>query len=345
MLFLNKCDSYFRRQRTMAEERVRMASYHLEDVAQLGGLLPPLSHLVRIHNPETLAAAMSLARQVELMELDRLQQAPVKPPPRALPPAPAPRPAPAAGTAPLALPAPALPALPAPPSALPAAQVRGGANQAKRLSPEEQAERRRLGLCYNCNEPYARGHNRVCRRLFYIDGIELADDAPADDGAAQDAPVFSLRAVAGMPVCDTMQVLVTVGAATFTALLDTGSTHNFIAETAARRTGLQAHTGPRLTATVANGERISCPGVLRHTPINIAGEEFCVDLYIMPLAGYDLVLGTQWLVTLGPVVWDFTKRTMSFTRQGRAVCWADVTARGPPSRRPPRLRGPSSMNR
>jgi hypothetical protein len=33
------------------------------------GLLPPLSHAVRIHNPETLAVAMSLARQVELMEL------------------------------------------------------------------------------------------------------------------------------------------------------------------------------------------------------------------------------------------------------------------------------------
>ena len=33
-----------------------------------GGLLPPLSHAVRLHNPATLAAAMSLARQVELME-------------------------------------------------------------------------------------------------------------------------------------------------------------------------------------------------------------------------------------------------------------------------------------
>ena len=33
-LFLNKCESYFRQQRTMAEERVGMASYNLEDVAQ-----------------------------------------------------------------------------------------------------------------------------------------------------------------------------------------------------------------------------------------------------------------------------------------------------------------------
>ena len=166
MLFINKCESYFRQQRTMAEERVWMASYNLEDVAQLwylqlqedegtppwgrfkellhlrfgpplrsaplfelaecrrtgtveeysnrfqallpragrldeaqrvqlftGGLLPPLSHAVRIHNPETLAAAMSLARQVELMEIDRPVQPPPRAPPRGLLPAPAPRPA------------------------------------------------------------------------------------------------------------------------------------------------------------------------------------------------------------------------------------------------------------
>jgi hypothetical protein len=36
-----------------------------------GGLLPLLSQAIRIHNSETLAAAMSLARQVELMEIDR----------------------------------------------------------------------------------------------------------------------------------------------------------------------------------------------------------------------------------------------------------------------------------
>jgi hypothetical protein len=35
MIFLNKCESYFRQQRTMPEERVWMASYNLEDVAQL----------------------------------------------------------------------------------------------------------------------------------------------------------------------------------------------------------------------------------------------------------------------------------------------------------------------
>jgi hypothetical protein len=114
-----------------------------------------------------------------------------------------------------------------------------------------------------------------------------------------------------------MQVRMQVGAVTLTALLHTGSTHNFIAEAAASCTGLVVQTSPRLTATVANGERIACPGVLRQAPITIAGEDFCIDLYVMPLAGYDVVLGAQWMVTLGKMVWDFTTRTMAAPSAGR----------------------------
>jgi hypothetical protein len=136
--------------------------------------------------------------------------------------------------------------------------------------------------------------------------------------------------VAGVPSCDTLQVRVDLGAVTLVALLDTGSTHNFIGEEAAHRSGLAIQPRPRLTATVANGERITCPGVIRQAPISISGEPFQVDLFVMPLAGYDLVLGTQWLVTLGRIVWDFQDRTMSFTRQGRAVCWTDVATVRPP---------------
>ena len=51
------------------------------------------------------------------------------------------------------------------------------------------------------------------------------------------------------------------------ALLDTVSTHNFIDERAAYRFGLHIQPRPRLTATVANGERIICPGVIRDAPI------------------------------------------------------------------------------
>jgi hypothetical protein len=75
---------------------------------------------------------------------------------------------------------------------------------------------------------------------------------------------------------------VLLAAASFIALIDTGSTHSFIREAAAQRTSLPIEPRPWLMATVANGERVSCPGVIRQAPILIDGMDFCVDLFVMP---------------------------------------------------------------
>nr|QHU79743.1 hypothetical protein [Oryza coarctata] len=251
-----------------------------------GGLLPPLSIDVRIQNPQSLAAAVSLARQLELREQYTL--ALIKPATRGLLPTLAPR---------LVLSAP-----PIDKAAPPAVTVVG--HLVKRLSQAEQKERRRLGLCYNCNEKYTRGQNHVCGRLFYISDVEIADldDAAATEAPDTKAPVFSLHAVTGVPICDIMQISMSLGATTLVVLLDTGSTHNFIAKATALRIGLLVQPRPRLTATVANGERVTCLGVFRQAPISIDDNEFHVDLFVMPLAGYDLL----------------------FYRHGRAVCWMGV---------------------
>jgi hypothetical protein len=397
LIFINKCESFFLQQRIMPEERVWMASYNLNDVAQLwymqvqedegtpnwprfkdllnlrfgpplrsaplfelsscrrtgtvteyqdqwqallpragkldeaqriqlftGGLQPPLSLQVQMQNPQSLASAMSLARQFELLAEYTGPPAPA-----------APARAPARGllgaSLPLlALPAPPPPAARAPAAANPAANA-GAANpgdgrQAKRLSREEQAERRRLGLCYNCNEPYSRGHNRVCRRIFHIAGVELDDDDNAGhEEPATESPVFSLHAVAGVAALIAL-LDVSLGRAALIALLDSGSTHNFISAGAAERTGLVVEPRPRLTAVVANGERVSCPGVIRAAPVSIDGTIFHIDLFVMPLAGYDVVLGTQWMATLGPIVWDFAAPSMAFQLWGRSFHWTGVLA-------------------
>jgi hypothetical protein len=280
-----------------------------------GGLLPPLSHVVRIHNPQSLAAAMSLARQVELMELDRASvPAQTRPAARGVLPPP-PRPAP------MAVPAPHVPlTLPAPPAG--AAPGRG---EGRRLS-TEMAERHRLGLCFNCNDKYSRGHNRFCKRIFFVEGVEIMDEDDTDhpDGPDAEAPCFSLQAVSGCPVADTMQVAVMLGATPFVALHDSGSTHNFIFEAAARCSGLPQQQRPRLSAMVANGERITCVGVIRNAPLTVGSDAFPADLFVMPLVGYDVVLDTRWLGGLGPIVWDLACRRMSFQHQDRTVCWTGV---------------------
>jgi hypothetical protein len=68
------------------------------------------------------------------------------------------------------------------------------------------AERRRPGLCFNCNEKYTCGHNRFCWRIFFLYGVEIEDAAEATGDAENDGevPCFSLQAVVGVPMAGTM---------------------------------------------------------------------------------------------------------------------------------------------
>jgi hypothetical protein len=145
--------------------------------------------------------------------------------------------------------------------------------------------------------------------LFLLDCAveEDIDEAAAGAELAQieESSAFSLHAIAGVRATDTMQIDVNLAGHAFIVLLDSGSTHNFISESAAQCTGLPLQHRPCLTATVANDDRVSCVGVIRQAAITIQGDIFLVDLFVMPLAGYDMVLGTQWLATLGPILWDF----------------------------------------
>ena len=45
-------------------------------------------------------------------------------------------------------------------------------------------ECRRQGLCYNCDEPYVRGHQ--CQRLFFLEVSDYTSDG--EDGAAAAPP-------------------------------------------------------------------------------------------------------------------------------------------------------------
>jgi hypothetical protein len=104
-------------------------------------------------------------------------------------------------------------------------------------------ERRRQGLCYNCDEQYVRGH--VCQRLFYLESSDYIDAeefmaaedavamAPEDptaplEGATANALVVSIYALAGIRMYHTMLLPVMINEERLLALLDTGSTHTFL---------------------------------------------------------------------------------------------------------------------
>lgn len=104
-----------------------------------------------------------------------------------------------------------------------------------------------------------------------------------------------------------MQIYVFINGTTLRALLDSGSTHNFVDSEAASRAGIVFVAQHSLRVAVANGDRVESSGCCRNLKISIADEDFVIDCYELALGSYEMVLGVQWLASLGPILWDLEK--------------------------------------
>jgi hypothetical protein len=192
-----------------------------------------------------------------------------------------------------------------------------------RLTPEEMARRREAGLCFNCPKKFSRDHLKQCSKCgIYL--LEMEDDGSPEGVAVPEDMEVSLHAITGVAAGNTMQLAMQAGNHTIAALVDSGSTHCFVAPDIAQRLGWLPQPRPGTTVGVANGDRISCVGFYQGSSVCIGQEEFCIDFYIVSLAGYEMVLGCQWLRTLGPVLWDFATQAMSFWRLDHPIQWHGI---------------------
>lgn len=60
-------------------------------------------------------------------------------------------------------------------------------------------------------------------------------------------------------------------------------------------------------------------GQCRQVKLNLGAADFSVDLLLLPIYGVDLVLGLQWLSSLGPVVFDYRNLLMELGYQGTRI--------------------------
>jgi hypothetical protein len=185
-----------------------------------GGLPEHIRVDVELHEPADLHRAMRLARAFERLNAGKVPALPAAPP----------RSSRRTSSGQLGS-----------SSAMSATSGQPSSRPFRYLTPTEMAERRKQGLCYNCDEPYVQGHK--CARLFYLEAADyIVEEPPSDSEDAEPdtdntpaQPSISLSAIAGISTATTMQVYVQVGGEQCIALLDSGSTHNFISGEVARR--------------------------------------------------------------------------------------------------------------
>ncbi|XP_023920704.1 uncharacterized protein LOC112032172 [Quercus suber] len=207
----------------------------------------------------------------------------------------------------------------------------------KRISPAQMEERKKKGLCYNCDEKWIPGHKCKSAMLFLLDYVEMNQensksrahllelegngyaDQMGQVGEDQEGAEITLYALSGTPTSGTMRIMGRINQKSFVILVDSGSTHNFIDAVLVSQLHIQIDTSQILEVKVANGEVIKTLGVCKAVPILLQGEVFLVHLHVLSMGGCDLVLGTQWLETLGVIQWDFKLLTMNFSYDHKQV--------------------------
>jgi hypothetical protein len=63
---------------------------------------------------------------------------------------------------------------------------------------------------------------------------------------------------------------------------------------------------------VANGDKVNCYGLANSLSFSVGPEEFIMDAYAIPLDSFGVILGVQWLRTLGPILWDLDYMYMAY---------------------------------
>jgi hypothetical protein len=134
-------------------------------------------------------------------------------------------------------------------------------------------------------------------------------------------PMVSLYALTRVRTENAMLLSVIVHGHRLVALLDSGSTTNFINADLFSCLRLATAPHPTLRLLVANGDRVPCQGVTRNVALAIGTEEFSIDCFGINLGEFDLILRVEFLRTLGPILWDFEDLYMAFTHGGRRILW------------------------
>lgn len=197
----------------------------------------------------------------------------------------------------------------------------------KKLSWEELKKKRSLGLCFSCDERFTPGHKCKQPQLFIMEGEHDSDDSNEEERDEIDpSPEITLHALTGWDAPTTMRLRADIGNRHLLALVDSGSTHNFISTKAAQKLRLQKTETPSFLVKVANGEPMRCRASYGAVEMQIGTATFTMTLYALPLVGLDLVLGVKWLETLGPIICDWKAQTMQIVWEGETHIFRGLKA-------------------
>jgi hypothetical protein len=206
----------------------------------------------------------------------------------------------------------------------------------------------RKKLCFSCRDPWVPGHKCMGKgQIYYIEvesGSEEEDEdiqAPTDSDSETDTthepeqkpkkPQIPVRTqpqeeakprrevkggtiatLSGIPRYNTLRLKGLVQGKCMTALVYGGATHNCIDASLVARRGLRTEEFEAFHVAVAYGYTMTCFDMIPDLEVKFGNYTLTDTFYVVDLSDMDVVLGVQWLYSLGEIGFNYQTLTMSF---------------------------------
>jgi hypothetical protein len=139
---------------------------------------------------------------------------------------------------------------------------------------------------------------------FVPKSLEFTNINPPSDPPEVE-PIISLNALIGFSPPQTLKLIGYIKHRKVIILVDSGSTHNFIHHRISQETHCYIHVVKNFQIMIANGGSMKCGRRCENVHLQISAYQLKSHMFSIEMGGCDIVLGADWLRTLGPILMDF----------------------------------------
>ncbi|WJX52291.1 hypothetical protein P8452_38420 [Trifolium repens] len=190
------------------------------------------------------------------------------------------------------------------------------------LTYNELMERKRKGQCFRCKNPFHPKHQCPDKelRVLIIDdevkedsetnvvAVEVDEEDEEENG---EMSLLNLHHIAHENH-QTVKFQGLIRGVPVLVLVDSGATHNFISQKLVYKLEWPVSDTPDMSIKLGDGFQTTTRGVCRGVDMSIGDFQLQPNLHLFELGGIDVVLGIEWLKTLGDTIINWKKQTMSF---------------------------------
>jgi hypothetical protein len=137
-----------------------------------------------------------------------------------------------------------------------------------------------------------------------IVAVEVED---AEDDEKGEMSILNLHHIAH-ETHHTMKFQGTIRGVEVLVLVDSGATHNFISQKLVHQMEWPIEPTAQMNVQLGNGFQISTQGVCRGVELCIGKLKMDPEMHLFELGGIDVVLGIEWLKTLGDTITNWKQQ-------------------------------------